>query len=187
VAPIPPEDWEKGLVNEVAAPDLRVLFVGINPGRHSAGLGHHFAGPQNHFWRLLADSGLTPRLLRPEEDALLPGMGIGITNVIARASRGEGDLSWEEFEAGGRDLRARVALWRPRVVACLGKNVARAYAGLGHSAAIAWGPLAAQGLPAPAFAAPNPSSRSTVPYAERLRLFRNLAAMAAGRNGGADG
>lgn len=180
MAPTPSDDWERALLDEVAGPDLRVLFVGINPGRHSAGLGHHFAGPQNHFWRLLWESGLTPRLLRPEEDGLLPSFGIGVTNVVARPSRGEGDLTWEEFEAGGRDLRERVARWRPRVVACLGKNVARAYAGLGRSAAVTWGPVRADGLPSPAFAAPNPSSRSTIAYPERLRLFRDLAAMANG-------
>lgn len=156
-------------------PGLRVLFVGINPGRHSAAAGHHFAGPQNHFWRLLAQSGLTPRQLAPQEDVLLPGLGIGITNIVARPSRGEEDLTWQEFADGGARLRDEVALWRPRVVACLGKNVARAYGGLARGAPVAWGTLVLSGLPAPAFAAPNPSSRSTVPYGQRLGLYTALA------------
>ena len=173
-----PEAWWEATLPEVVGPGLRCLFVGINPGRHSARAGHHFAGPQNHFWRLLAESGLTPRRLRSEEDRLLPSFGIGVTNVVARPSSGEGDLSWAEFEAGGARLRARVAEWRPRVVACLGKNVARAYAGLSQHAALAWGPLSLPDLPAPGFTAPNPSSRSTIAYEERLRLFAAIAALA---------
>jgi G:T/U-mismatch repair DNA glycosylase len=162
-------------VPDVLVPGLRLVFVGINPGRHSAARGHHFAGPQTHFWRLLAESALTPRVLLPEEDVTLPTYGLGITNVVARPSPGEGDLTWTEFRRGGERLRARIAAARPRGVACLGKNVARAYAGLGPSTPVAWGPMPGDDLPAPAFALPNPSSRSTIPYAERLEWFRALA------------
>ncbi|HEY8394890.1 MAG TPA: 5-formyltetrahydrofolate cyclo-ligase, partial [Thermaerobacter sp.] len=59
--------WERMGVPDVLVPGLAAVFVGLNPGRASAARGHHFAGPNNHFWRLLYEAGLTPRLLRPEE------------------------------------------------------------------------------------------------------------------------
>ena len=60
-------------VPDVLAPDLSVVFCGINPGRISAAAAAHFANPRNDFWRLLRDAGLTPRLLTPDEQfELLP-------------------------------------------------------------------------------------------------------------------
>lgn len=167
--------WERQTVDDLIAPGLYVLFVGLNPGRHSAGRGHHFAGPGNHFWRLLHEAGFTPKLLRPEDEAALLPLGVGITNVVSRASRGEGDLTWEELTAGGDLLREKVRLYKPRVVATLGKQVYRAYAGLSRSAPVEWGLQPRQTVPGTVeFVAPNPSSRSTIPYAERLERFRAL-------------
>lgn len=171
--------WERLTTPDVLAPGLRILFVGINPGRASAARGHNFAGPGNHFWRLLYDAGLTPRLLAPEEERELLRYGIGITNVVARPSRGEADLTWDELAAGGAALRERVAALRPRIVALLGKQVYRAYSGAGRHAPVAWGLQAAQTVPGVReFVAPNPSARSTVPYAERLALFNALRRLA---------
>lgn len=167
------EDWREARLPTLARPGLRVLFVGVNPGRASARTGHHFAGPQNAFWRLLHESGLTPRLFTPAEDALLPEFGIGITNIVARPSPGEDDLRPAELAAGADALRLLVGEMRPRVVALLGKRVAAAYGGM-RPGAVAWGPLALKcGSGAPlAMALPNPSSRSLVPYAVRLEAFR---------------
>ena len=55
-------------LRDVIAADLRLLFVGINPGLRSAEIGHHFGGKTNPFWRLLDAAGLTSRLLAPYED-----------------------------------------------------------------------------------------------------------------------
>ncbi len=75
-------------VRDVIAPNLRVLFCGINPGLYTAAVGHHFARPGNRFWPALYAAGITPRLFSPfEEQALLP-LGYGITNVVQRASIG---------------------------------------------------------------------------------------------------
>ena len=57
---------------DVIAPNLRVLFCGINPGLYTAAVGHHFARPGNRFWPALHGSGFTPRLLTPYEDGELP-------------------------------------------------------------------------------------------------------------------
>lgn len=167
--------WESFSTRDLLAPGLQVLFVGINPGRESAATGHHFAGPGNHFWRLLHDAGFTPRRLAPHEEEMLPGWGLGITNIVARASRGEDDLSWDELAAGGVRLRHVVGRLRPRVVALLGKNVYRAYAGLSRSADVAWGRQPSSVVEGVVdFVAPNPSPRSTIPYQRRLALFRAL-------------
>ncbi|MEZ5100194.1 MAG: mismatch-specific DNA-glycosylase, partial [Thermoleophilia bacterium] len=61
-------------VPDVLAPGLAAILCGINPGRVSAAAGHHFANPRNDFWRLLHDAGLTPRLLDPSEESLLPSL-----------------------------------------------------------------------------------------------------------------
>ena len=82
------ERWEAFTTPDVLAQDLQVLFVGLNPGRKSAARGHNFAGPGNHFWRLLYDSGLTPVEYRPEQERELIRHGLGITNIVSRASRG---------------------------------------------------------------------------------------------------
>lgn len=170
--------WEVHTTPTLIAPDLRILFVGLNPGRKSAGLGHNFAGPGNHFWRLLHESGLTPRQYKPAEEMSLLEQGLGITNIVSRASRGEADLTWEELLAGGETLRATVAEYRPAVLVLLGKNVYRAYAGLSRSARVEWGAQLTETVEGVRdFLAPNPSSRSTIPYQQRLDIFRALHTM----------
>ena len=79
-------------VPDVLGPGVRLVFVGINPGLRSAQAGHHFANPRNDFWRLLHDSGLTPELLDPSEDAQLLAAGLGITNAAMRVTRGSSEL-----------------------------------------------------------------------------------------------
>ncbi len=113
------------LVPDVIGPGLRVLLCGINPGLYSAAIGHHFGRPGNRFWPALYAGGFTPRLFSPYEDQDLLPLGIGITNVVARASAGEGDLSKTELAAGGEDLRAKVARYQPRCLAVLGVGAYR--------------------------------------------------------------
>src|SRR5437868_12194421 len=96
-------------VPDVLTPHLKVLFCGINPGLYSAAIGHHFGRPGNRFWPALYAGGFTPRLFSPYEDHDLLPLGIGITNVVERASAGEGDLNKAELAAGGEALRAKVA------------------------------------------------------------------------------
>lgn len=157
----------------VAAPGLHVLFVGANPGRNSAQTGHHFAGPGNHFWRLLVESGLTPLRLTPEQDRLLPTWGIGITNIADRASPGERDLTAAEWRLGGARVRSLVSTLRPQAVALLGKAVACAYLDRPAHRAPEFGRVCGYEHPT-VWVLPNPSARSTVPYATRLAYFRDL-------------
>ena len=110
---------------DVAAPGLRVLFSGINPGLYSAWAGHHFARPGNRFWPALHRSGFTPRQLRPDEQQELLTLGLGITNVVPRASARADELSTAELLAGGEALREKARLLQPRWLAVLGVTVYR--------------------------------------------------------------
>lgn len=112
-------------VPDVIAPGLGVLFCGINPGLYTAAVGHHFARPGNRFWKALHAGGFTPRLLRPEEEGLLPGFGCGITNVVERTTAAAADLSAAELVEGGRRLEARVRRFAPRWLAVLGVGAYR--------------------------------------------------------------
>ncbi|MEY9845782.1 TDG/mug DNA glycosylase family protein [Streptacidiphilus sp. BW17] len=107
-------------IEDVIGPDLRVLFCGINPGLWSGATGHHFARPGNRFWPGLYRSGFTPRQLRPEEQQELLGLGLGITNVVARTTAKADELTAEEYRSGGQALAERVARWQPRALAVLG-------------------------------------------------------------------
>src|SRR4051794_37866296 len=73
-------------VQDVIAPDLRILFCGINPGLYTAATGHHFACPGNRFWPTLHAAGFTSRVLDPSEERLLLEDGYGITNVAPRTT-----------------------------------------------------------------------------------------------------
>lgn len=110
---------------DVVAPDLRVLFCGINPGLYTAAVGHHFARPGNRFWPALYAASFTDRLLSPFEERQLLKLGYGITNVVERATATAAELSTEEFIEGGRRLQIKVKKFRPRFLAVLGVGAYR--------------------------------------------------------------
>ena len=112
-------------VADVIAPNLRVLFAGINPGLYTAAVGHHFARPGNRFWPALHQSGFTKRLLSPFEERELLGDGLGITNVVAHATASAAKLTKNDFETGGRILRNKVQRYSPRILAILGVGAYR--------------------------------------------------------------
>jgi double-stranded uracil-DNA glycosylase len=112
-------------VPDVIAPNLRVLFCGINPGLYTAAVGHHFARPGNRFWPTLHRAGFTRRLLRPEEERELLADGYGITNVVDRATAAADELTEEEYVEGGRRLEAKVRRYKPHVLAVLGVGAYR--------------------------------------------------------------
>ena len=107
-------------IQDVLAPGLRVLFVGINPGLVSGATGHHFARPGNRFWATLHGAGFTPRVLRPDEDATLPAYGLGVTNLVPRTTSAATELEDAELRAGAARIRTVVGRYRPRFVAFVG-------------------------------------------------------------------
>jgi TDG/mug DNA glycosylase family protein len=112
-------------VTDVIAPNLRILFCGINPGLYTAYTGHHFARPGNRFWPALHLGGFTPRLFSPAEEQLLLPLGYGITNLVPRASATADELTKEELIAGGARLAAKVQQYTPAVLAVLGVGAYR--------------------------------------------------------------
>jgi TDG/mug DNA glycosylase family protein len=112
-------------IPDVAGPGLRVLFSGINPGLYSAATGYHFARPGNRFWPALHRSGFTPRQLDPSEQEELLALGLGITNVAARATARADELAPGELRAGGRLLRAKAEALAPRWLAIVGVTAYR--------------------------------------------------------------
>jgi len=112
-------------VPDIIAPDLHVLFCGINPSLYSAVVGHHFARPGNRFWRSLSAAGFTERLLAPFEDRDLLQFGYGLTNIVDRATARADELDAEELVTGQRQLAAKVQHYRPKFLAVLGISAYR--------------------------------------------------------------
>ena len=107
------------------APDLDVLFCGINPGLWSGAVGHHFARPGNRFWKVLAGAGFTDGVLSPFEERRLLACGVGITNLVARATAQAAELTADELRAGARRLAAKARRYRPAFVAFVGLGAYR--------------------------------------------------------------
>ena len=112
-------------VRDLIRPNLDILFCGINPGRYSAAVGHHFAGPGNLFWPTLFAAGFTPPRFSPFEDAALLPLGYGITNFVARPSAAAAELHPDELRAGLRPLTRKITKYTPRFVAFLGLQAYR--------------------------------------------------------------
>ena len=105
---------------DILAEDLRIVFCGINPGLYSAAVGHHFARPGNRFWPTLFKAGLTPTLFTGFDDARLLENGLGITNIVARATAKAEELTTDELIAGAVKLRRKILRYRPRFLAIVG-------------------------------------------------------------------
>jgi double-stranded uracil-DNA glycosylase len=156
------------------AADVRVLFVGINPGIRSALTGHHFAGYSNRFWKLLYESRLVPEPITTEDDGRLPEWEFGITNLIARATPGIDSLEAEEYAAGLVILRRKVRRFRPQLVAFVGVSLFRTI--FEKRGPIRLGLQREMFEGARVFVLPNPSGRNAnFSYDEMLRAFRKLA------------
>jgi len=154
-------------IPDVIAPGLHVLFSGINPGLYSAATGWHFARPGNRFWPALELSGFTPRRLAPREQDLLPGFGLGITNLVARATAQASELASAELRAGREHLAALADRHRPRIVAIAGVTAYRTAFGRPRAST---GPQPDRLGPARVWVVPNPSG---------LNAHFSLAAIAA--------
>jgi TDG/mug DNA glycosylase family protein len=138
LSPVPPSPADLQAAKNRTIPDvlpahgepLLVLFSGINPSLYSAATGRHFARPGNRFWPALHLSGFTPRQLAPSEQHLLPGYGLGITNLVARATAQAAELTPAELKTGGERLQALIAAHHlrglgPRVLAIAGVTAYR--------------------------------------------------------------
>jgi TDG/mug DNA glycosylase family protein len=153
-----------------------VLFSGINPSLYTAATGHHFARPGNRFWPALHQSGFTPRLLAPAEQAEITGYGLGLTNVAPRATAQAAELSAGELREGGARLRELVGKYQPRFIAIAGVTAYRTAFGRPKAAI---GPQDEMFGSARLWILPNPSGLNaswTLPrIAEAFRQLREAA------------
>lgn len=115
---------DKGL-RDLIAPNLKLLFCGINPGLYTAAIGHHFGRPGNRFWPALHAGGFTEELISPYDEHLLLEMGYGITNLVNRATVRADELTKEELRQGAQRLRRKVYRYRPKFLAVVGLGAYR--------------------------------------------------------------
>jgi double-stranded uracil-DNA glycosylase len=180
-------DWSRLRLTDRIKPDLRVLFVGINPGVRSAITGHHFAGYSNRFWKLLWDSRLVPEPIAYEDDRRLLEWDFGVTNLIARPSPGIDDLAPSEYLDGWHILEGKIRKYRPWIVALVGVTLYRVIQPLVAEDADRKARARARTAPlttglrpetihgARLYVLPNPSGRNAnFTYDEMLRAFRGL-------------
>ena len=126
------EAFRDKTVPDLVGPGLKLLFVGINPGLWTAATSTHFAHPGNRFYPALRLAGVIERDIdrgvgmSDADRAHLIARGIGITNVVARATARASELSVAELRAGGGRLRTFVREHTPRVVALAGITAYRA-------------------------------------------------------------
>jgi double-stranded uracil-DNA glycosylase len=173
-------------IPDVIAPDLGVLFCGINPGLWSAAVGRHFARPGNRFWPALHGSGFTPRVLTPAHQGEMLTFGLGLSNIAARATARADELTPEELHEGGRVLAAKVARFRPRWVAIAGITAYRTAFDRRHAAI---GPQPERLSDSQLWVLPNPSGLNalwTTPrLTEAFRAFREATGLLDGGAGAA--
>jgi TDG/mug DNA glycosylase family protein len=159
-------------IRDLIAPDLRVLFIGINPSLYSAAVGHHFARPGNRFWPTLYGAGFTDRLLAPAEERLLLDRGYGITNLVDGATAQAAELTEKDLSTGVRRLEKKVARFRPRWVAFLGIST---YQAAWDRSATSVGPQQSRFGGARVWLLPNPSGLNAHYQLPALvRLFGDL-------------
>ena len=160
-----------GVVPDVLAAGLHVLFCGINPGRASAAAGAHFANPRNDFWRLIHEARFTTVLLEPQEQFRLPEFGLGVTNAARRTTRGSGDLRRGDFAGSDERLARTAEELRPAWIAFVGKEAYRGAFGERPDLGVQDRQLGETRL----FVLPSTSpANAAVPWQERLRWFREL-------------
>jgi TDG/mug DNA glycosylase family protein len=173
-----------GGLPDYLAPDLSILFVGINPGLRSSEVGHHYAGHSNRFWKLLFEAGLVPHRMTCQDDGRLLDYGYGFTNLIAKPTAGTQDLVKDDFLKGREVLLAKIAQYQPVLVAVLGISVARVLFPPATSNAsgkrLAVSPIQTGLQPelladARVFVLPNPSGRNAhYSYQDMKQLFCEL-------------
>jgi double-stranded uracil-DNA glycosylase len=157
---------------DLLAPGLRLLFVGYNPSVRAALVGHYYAGRNNRFWDLLAESGLTTERLDFTRDDTLPARGIGLTDLVKRPTRAAAQLTRAELRAGAARLCAMLSIWRPRVVCYNGKGVYLHAAGRRQAA---WGRQPTSLVDGCVdFVAPSPSGLAAIPFAEKTAWYVRL-------------
>jgi double-stranded uracil-DNA glycosylase len=146
-----------GGLPDILAPDLSVVFCGLNPGVNAAATGHHFLGRGNRFWQVIHLAGFTPMQIAPEHDASVLAFGVGLTTLVERPTPSAIELGDDEFVAGGLTLRRKIERYAPRNVAFLGKA---AFSAIANKREVSWGRQPESIAGAAIWILPNPSGRN---------------------------
>ncbi|WP_338470645.1 G/U mismatch-specific DNA glycosylase [Niallia sp. XMNu-256] len=117
-------------IPDIIDENLKVLFTGFNPSVRSGETGHHYANPNNRFWKILFQAGLTQRKYQPDEDVSLLASGYGFTNIVPRPTKAADEITKEEYQEGRIELRKKIERYSPKVVCFVGKGVYLQYSGL---------------------------------------------------------
>ena len=118
---------------DIVKPRMKVLFVGTNPGRRSALIGHYFAGRSNMFWKLLHEAKLTDERLTTHLDYKVQRFGYGLTDVVKRPTRSTTELRKSDGKGARQRLDDVIKKNKPKVVAFIGKTGFRYYLGDGNT------------------------------------------------------
>ncbi|MBT2723605.1 mismatch-specific DNA-glycosylase [Bacillus sp. ISL-46] len=160
------------LISDHLKGNLKVLFVGFNPSIRSSELGHHYANPNNRFWRILYEAGLTPRKYDATEDAKLLDLGYGFTNIVQRPTKAADEITKEEYVEGREILKTKVEQLKPQVVCFVGKGVYQQYSGL---KVIQWGKQPNGFVPGVVdFVAPSSSGLVRMKMEEIVDIYKGL-------------
>jgi TDG/mug DNA glycosylase family protein len=177
------ESFVDATVPDLVGPDLRLLFVGINPGLWTAATQTHFAHPGNRFYPALLAAGIIERPIdrgvgmTPADRTHLLERGVGITNIVHRATAKASELSAVELREGGEQLRLFVRDHRPAVVAIAGITAYRTAFGVPR-ATMGEQPGLFEG--ARLYAVPNPSGLNAHENVASIAVAYREPALAAG-------
>ena len=170
-------------IGDLIGPGCRLLLVGVNPGLMTVATQMHFAHPSNRFWPALHRAGLIDRIPRPngamtdDDRAHVVERGLGITNLVARATARAAELPAAELRAALDRLAATARRVRPRVVAITGIT---AYRMAFREPAAQLGPQDRRLGPAVMWALPNTSGLNANHSLDSLAAHYRAAADAAG-------
>jgi double-stranded uracil-DNA glycosylase len=152
---------------------MRLIVVGCNPGDRSARVGHHYAGRGNEFWPLMYDASILPELLEAKDDKRVIEFGVGLTDLVRRATRSPDEIDRQEFAEGRILLAQKLEEFAPRVVAFNGKLVyekfAQSKAKLGLQKKKLYG--------AHVFVLPSTSAHGDITQGVKRRYFRQLGVL----------
>jgi double-stranded uracil-DNA glycosylase len=159
-------------VNDHIKENLNILFVGFNPSIRSSETGNHFANPNNRFWRILYEAGLTPRKYEAAEDSKLLELGMGITNIVARPTKAADEITSEEYKEGKEILRKKIELHTPKIVCFVGKGVYQQYSGRKY---VPWGRQEEAVVPGTIdFVAPSSSGLVRMKVEDIVEIYKQL-------------
>lgn len=167
-------------VRDLVKENLQILFVGFNPSIRSSQIGHHFANPNNRFWRILYESGLTPRKYTAEEDHRLLELGYGITNIVSRPTKSADEIGKEEYLEGREVLKHKITKLKPHIVCYVGKGV---YLEFSARKRAPWGVQAEAIVPGTIdFVAPSTSGLVRMRLEEMTAIYKEITSLIKNKN-----